>query len=66
MRKMRDDMLGKNLSQLINNGCSKCLDFYKENREEYIVVLTEESSTMFKEISQEFSILYVGQHGTNG
>ena len=57
IREMTNGFVGENLQQLINNWCSKCLNFYEENREQDTVVLTEESSTVIKEIAREFSIL---------
>jgi hypothetical protein len=54
---MKNDFVGENLQQLINSWCRKCLNFYKENQEQQTVVLTKESSTVIKEIAQEFSIL---------
>ena len=57
IREMTNVFVGENLQQLINNWCSKCLNFYEENREQDTVVLTEESSTVIKEIAREFSIL---------
>jgi len=57
IREMTNGFVGENLQQLINNWCSKCLNFFEENREQDTVVLTEESSTVIKEIAREFSIL---------
>jgi hypothetical protein len=54
---MKNDFVGENLQQVINSWCRKCLNFYKENQEQKTVVLTEKSSTVIKEIAQEFSIL---------
>jgi 5'(3')-deoxyribonucleotidase len=57
VREMRDDLVGGELKEFINNWCAKCGKFYKANGETKSIEVKEQTSEVIKEAAKRFSIL---------